>query len=110
MQNNSGLLSRQSVATASGATFDVATAVAGCHKPDELKAALEELTGTYDIVLMETAPLADSADALNAASVNGAQVLVTSGLYETKRDDLVDAVAMLDRVGARTAGAVIFTR
>ena len=109
MQINSGLLSRQSVTTASGATFDVAAAV-GCRKPDELKAALEELTQTYDIVLMETAPLTESADALNAASMNGVQVLVTSGLYETKRDDLVDAVAMLDRVGARTAGAVIFTR
>ena len=85
-------------------------AAVGCRKPDELKAALEELTQTYDIVLMETAPLTESADALNAASMNGVQVLVTSGLYETKRDDLVDAVAMLDRVGARTAGAVIFTR
>ncbi len=110
MQINSGLLSRQSVTTATGATFDLAMAVEGCCKPDELKTVLEELNQTYDIVLMETAPLAESADALNLASLNGVQVLLTSSLHETKRDDLADAAAMLDRVGAKTAGAVIFSR
>ena len=60
-----------------------------------------------DIVLVEAAPLSVSADALAAASKAGVKVLVTGELYVTKREELVEALAMLDRAGANVAGAVI---
>ena len=63
----------------------------------------------YDVVLIETAALTDSAEALNVAARAVCTVLV-SGLRQTKREDVVDALQKLDRVKANVAGAVIFEK
>ena len=63
----------------------------------------------YDVVLIETAALTDSAEALNVAARAVYTVLV-SGLRQTKREDVVDALQKLDRVKANVAGAVIFEK
>lgn len=63
----------------------------------------------YDVVLIETAALTDSAEALNVAARAVYTVLV-SGLRQTKREDVVDALQKLDRVKANMAGAVIFEK
>ena len=62
----------------------------------------------YDVVLMETAALTDSAEALNVAAMAGVHTVMVGKLRETSRDALADAMQMLDRVKAHTVGSVIF--
>lgn len=80
--------------------------VASDASPDEV------LRGTakvgYDIVLMETAALTDSAEALNAAAVTGVQTVMVGELRQTKRDEVWDALQKLERVEAKTVGALLF--
>lgn len=80
--------------------------VASDASPDEV------LRGTakvgYDIVLMETAALMDSAEALNAAAVTGVQTVMVGELRQTKRDEVLDALQKLERVEAKTVGALLF--
>ena len=64
----------------------------------------------YDVVLIETAALTDSAEALNGAARAGVYTVLVSGLRQTKREDVVDALQKLDRVKANVAGAVIFEK
>lgn len=64
----------------------------------------------YDVVLIETAALTDSAEALNVAARAGVYTVLVSGLRQTKREDVVDALQKLDRVKANVAGAVIFEK
>lgn len=71
----------------------------------------EVLRGTakegYDIVLMDVAALTESAEALNAAAIAGVQTVVLAELRQTKRDEVVDAMQMLDRVKADVVGSVL---
>lgn len=80
--------------------------VASDASPDEV------LRGTakvgYDIVLMETAALTDSAEALNAAAVTGVQTVMVGELRQTKRDEVLDALQKFERVEAKTVGALLF--
>ena len=64
----------------------------------------------YDIVLMETAALTDSAEALNVAAMAGVHTVMVGKLRETSRDVLADAMQMLDRVKAHVVGSVIFEK
>lgn len=64
----------------------------------------------YDVVLIETAALTDSAEALNVAARAGVYTVLVSGLRQTKREDVVDALQKLDRVKSNVAGAVIFEK
>lgn len=71
----------------------------------------EVLRGTakagYDIVLMDVAALTESAEALNAAAIAGVQTVVLAELRQTKRDEVVDAMQMLDRMKADVVGSVL---
>ena len=71
----------------------------------------EVLRGTakagYDIVLMDVAALTESAEALNAAAIAGVQTVVIAELRQTKRDEVVDAMQMLDRMNADVVGSVL---
>ena len=61
----------------------------------------------YDVVLLEIAPLADSADVLNVVVMAGVHTVVVGELRQTKRDEVVDAMQMLDRVKADVVGSVL---
>ena len=58
---------------------------------------------------MDVAALATSAEALNLAAADGVQTVVAGELRQTKRDELVDAMQMLERVKARMVGSIIFS-
>ena len=62
----------------------------------------------YDIVLMETAALSDSAEALNVAAMAGVHTVVVGELRQTKREEVIDALQKLDRVKTKLAGSVLF--
>ena len=72
----------------------------------------EVLRGTakvgYDIVLMEAAALTESAEGLNVAAAHGVQTVVVGELRQTKRDEVVEALQMLNRVKAKVIGTLIF--
>ena len=61
----------------------------------------------YDVMLLEIAPLADSADVLNVVVMAGVHTVVVGELRQTKRDEVVDAMQMLDRVKADVVGSVL---
>lgn len=62
----------------------------------------------YDIVLIETAALSDSAEALNVAARAGVNTVVVGGLRQTKREEVTDALQKLERVKAHLVGSMIF--
>ena len=62
----------------------------------------------YDIVLMETAALSDSAEALNVAAMAGVHTVVVGELRQTKRKEVIDALQKLDWVKTKLAGSVLF--
>lgn len=62
----------------------------------------------YDVVLLETAPLEDSADALAVASVDGVQTVIVAGLRQTDGSQLSDAMQMLECARAAVVGAILF--
>ena len=62
----------------------------------------------YDVVLLETAPLEDSADALAVASVDGVQTVIVAELRQTDGSQLSDAMQMLECAKAAVAGAILF--
>lgn len=74
---------------------------------DVLQAAYEV---GYDVVLIETAALTDSAEALNGAARAGVYTVLVGGLRQTKREEVIDALQKLERVKANVAGAVIFEK
>ena len=63
----------------------------------------------YDVVIMDVDALATSAQALDLAAADGVQTVVVGELRQTKRDELVDAMQMLERVKARMVGSIIFS-
>ena len=61
----------------------------------------------YDVVLIETAALTDSAEALNGAARAGVYTVLVSGLRQTKREEVIDALQKLERVKANVVGSVL---
>ena len=80
---------------------------ASAARVDEVLKGVSEVG--YDVVIMDVDALATSAQALNLAATDGVQTVVVGELRQTKRDELVDAMQMLERVKARMVGSIIFS-
>lgn len=80
---------------------------ASAARVDEVLKGVSEVG--YDVVIMDVDALATSAQALNLAAADGVQTVVIGELRQTKRDELVDAMQMLERVKARMVGSIIFS-
>ena len=80
---------------------------ASAARVDEVLKGVSEVG--YDVVIMDVDALATSAQALNLAAADGVQTVVVGELRQTKRDELVDAMQMLERVKARMVGSIIFS-
>ena len=80
---------------------------ASAARVDEVLKGVSEVG--YDVVIMDVDALATSAQALNLAAAAGVQTVVVGELRQTKRDELVDAMQMLERVKARMVGSIIFS-
>lgn len=80
---------------------------ASTARVDEVLKGVSEVG--YDVVIMDADALATSVQALNLAAADGVQTVVVGELRQTKRDELVDAMQMLERVKARMVGSIIFS-
>ncbi len=111
LRTNGGLLEESSRFTSDGlmcwpatvdeAEFEVCSTSSVCE-------VLQMANKTeYDVVLLEIAPLADSADVLNVVVMTGVHTVVVGELRQTKRDEVVDAMQMLDCVKADVVGSVL---
>ena len=70
------------------------------------KKLLSDLRERFDFVIIDTSPLLAVTDgAILAAEADGAIVLVRAG--KTKRDQLAQAIAILNDVGATVLGSVL---
>ncbi|WP_330339898.1 polysaccharide biosynthesis tyrosine autokinase [Streptomyces sp. NBC_00557] len=70
-----------------------------------MEEVLRELADTYEVVIVDTAPLLPVADTVGLASLaQGALLVVRAG--RTSRDQVRAAAASLDRVGVRVLGTV----
>lgn len=67
---------------------------------------VKELTGTYDVVLLDTAPLLPVTDGAILARLS-AGALVVAGADKVHRAQLAEALGRLSTVGARVLGIVI---
>ena len=98
MQQADGRLS----VLASGAVPPNPTELLASARMEEL---LRELADTYDVVIVDTAPLLPVADTLSLASfAQGALLVVRAG--KTSREQVRTAAESLDRVGVRVLGTV----
>ena len=61
----------------------------------------------FGIILMDPEPLTDSAEALNISAADGVQTVVIGELRQTKREELINTLQMLDRVKADVVGGVL---
>lgn len=93
--------------TAEVGELEFSAGVASASRVDEVLKGVSEVG--YDVVIMDVAALATSAEALNLAAADGVQTVVAGELRQTKRDELVDAMQMLERVKARMGGSIIFS-
>lgn len=67
---------------------------------------LDKLTRTYDIVLVDTAPLLPVTDAAILSKLTGGAVLVV-GANKLHRNQLAESIGALETVGARILGVVV---
>ena len=81
--------------------WDVVTAL------PRMAEVLPTIKERYDVVLLETTPMEESADALAVASVDGVQTVIVAGLRQTDGSQLSDAMRMLERVKAAVVGAIL---
>ncbi|MGY1987077.1 polysaccharide biosynthesis tyrosine autokinase [Blastococcus sp. SYSU DS0669] len=72
----------------------------------QLRTLVEQLRATHDYVIVDTPPLLPVADA-SAVAVAMDGVLLSVRQGKTRREELERAVAILDRVGARTLGVIL---
>lgn len=93
-------------------TLRVCTAGTPPPNPSELLSArrtheaFADLASRFDFVVIDSAPVLPVADSVAlAASADAVLVVVQAG--RTSRDDVVEAVARLGRVGARPVGVVL---
>lgn len=87
--------------------LEFSAGVASAARVDEVLKGVSEVG--YDEVIMDAGALVTSAEALNLAVADGVQTVVVGELRQTKRDELVDAMQMLERVKARMVGSIIFS-
>jgi capsular exopolysaccharide synthesis family protein len=78
-------------------------------RPDQIKRVLQELESACDVVILDSPPLTEVADALTFSEVVDA-VLFTIFLGRTRRDKLNDSLRMLGQVGANVLGFVVVSR
>ncbi|MDQ0372113.1 polysaccharide biosynthesis tyrosine autokinase [Cellulomonas humilata] len=67
---------------------------------------LEKLTGMYDVVIVDTAPLLPVTDAAILSRLTGGALLVV-GADKLHRNQLAESVGALETVGARILGIVV---
>ncbi|WP_225837936.1 polysaccharide biosynthesis tyrosine autokinase [Streptomyces sp. NK08204] len=70
-----------------------------------MKEVLHELADTYEVVIVDTAPLLPVADTVGLASLTQGALLVVRAA-KTSRDQVRTAAASLERVGVRILGTV----
>ena len=70
-----------------------------------MKEVLRELADTYEVVIVDTAPLLPVADTVGLASLAQGALLVVRAA-RTSRDQVRTAAESLDRVGVRVLGTV----
>lgn len=87
--------------------LEFSAGVASVARVDEVLKGVSEVG--YDVVIMDVDALATSAEALNLAAADGVQTVVVGELRQMKRDELVDAMQMLERAKARMVGSIIFS-
>lgn len=88
-------------AAVNGTEFEVCSALS-------VSEVLQMATKTeYEVVLMEAAPLMHSAEGLMAVAIDGVQTVMVGELRQTKREELLAAMQMLDRVKASVVGSVL---
>ena len=87
--------------------LEFSAGVASAARVDEVLKGVSEVS--YDVVIMDVDALVTSAEALNLAAADGVQTVVVGELRQTKRDELVDAMQMLERAKARMVGSIIFS-
>lgn len=76
--------------------------------PGERLSEVLEVAEEGDVVMVaESEPLTASAEGLSVAAMDGVQTVVVGELRQTKRDEVVDAMQMLDRVKADVVGCVL---
>ncbi|MGW0771605.1 polysaccharide biosynthesis tyrosine autokinase [Streptomyces sp. NPDC002676] len=101
----------QDVMQQAAARLSVLAAGAVPPNPTELLASarmeevLRELADTYEVVIVDTAPLLPVADTIGLASLTQGALLVVRAA-KTSRDQVRTAAASLDRVGVRILGTV----
>jgi polysaccharide biosynthesis transport protein len=78
-------------------------------RPDEVRRAIQKLEDAAEVVVIDSPPLSEVADALTLAEA-AKVVLVAVFLGRTRRDRLVDVRRMLAQVGANVLGFVVVTR
>ena len=76
-------------------------------EPSVAKALQAAREAKFGIILMDPEPLTDSAEALNISAADGVQTVVIGELRQTKRDELINTLQMLDRVKADVVGSVL---
>lgn len=76
-------------------------------EPNVAKALQVAREAKFGIILMDPEPLTDSAEALNISAADGVQTVVIGELRQTKRDELINTLQMLDRVKADVVGSVL---
>ena len=78
-------------------------------RPDQIRRALQRLEEAADVVILDSPPLSEVADAL--AMAEGVEaVIVAAFIGRTRRDKLNDVRRMLAQVGANVLGFVVVTK
>lgn len=78
-------------------------------RTDDLRALVAMLGHGFDQVVLEAPPTTVNADAQAWAQFGDVSVVVVEQLY-TRREDVLDAVEQLERVGCETLGVVVLPR
>ncbi|HEX6447016.1 MAG TPA: Wzz/FepE/Etk N-terminal domain-containing protein [Streptosporangiales bacterium] len=78
-------------------------------RTDDLRAIVSVLSRDFDQVVLETPPTTVNADAQAWAQFGDVAVVVVEQLY-SRREDVLDSVEQLERVGCETLGVVVLPR
>jgi capsular exopolysaccharide synthesis family protein len=89
-------------ATGDGASIDVL-------QSSRVRAVVDELAAHADVVIFDSPPITEVADALRLATAVDAVVLVVR-YGRSRRDRLADALLLLDQLGVRPAGIIAILR
>lgn len=78
-------------------------------RTDDLRTIVSVLSRDFDFVVLETPPTSVNADAQAWAQFGDVAVVVVEQLY-SRREDVLDSVEQLERVGCETLGVVVLPR